>query len=97
MASSSDDESSGEETESTVHAAGPPARKKRKKKTYKCKFKKDWVKKWPFISAVSQEVYSFRCTQISVVQLIREREMSHGIFHGKVTSEMWRPYPPKRK
>ena len=61
MASSSDDESSGEETESTVHAAGPPARKKRKKKTYKCKFKKDWVKKWPFISAVSQDVYSFRC------------------------------------
>ena len=34
--------------------------------------------------------------QISVV-LIREREMSRGIYHGKVTSEMWRPYPPKRK
>ena len=56
MASNSSDESSSEEC--GVHAAGPP---KKKKKSYKCKFKKDWVKKWPFISAVSQDVYSFRC------------------------------------
>ena len=56
MASNASDESSSEEC--GVHAAGPP---KKKKKSYKCNFKKDWVKKWPSISAVSQDVYSFRC------------------------------------
>ena len=82
MASNSSDESSSEE--GGVHAAGPP---KKKKKSYKRKFKKDWVKKWPFISAVSQDVYSFRCnmcaTNFSCAHQ-GERDVTRHIFGDKL-------------
>ena len=46
-------------------SAGPSAPKKSKKKKkqkYSCKYKKDWEKKWPFISSVGHDSYGVQCS-----------------------------------
>jgi len=46
-------------------SSGPSKQKAGGAAMYKTKFNKDWMKKWPFICEVPNNVFKFRCTMCS--------------------------------